>query len=76
MILYNDPEENVDLSKAQPVSNDTFPFSWYLPPSGVERGGTSLHKGDPLTQGFPAKGINNRVDNCYRAAQSQGRLPR
>jgi len=55
VILYNDPMENVYGVNA--TYNATFPNSWFLPPSGVERGGTSLEKGDPLTMGFPAKGI-------------------
>ena len=42
------------------TNNETFPNSWFLPPSGVERGGTSLEKGDPLTLGFPSKGITNQ----------------
>lgn len=57
VMLYNDPQENVYLT------NETFPNGWYLPPSGVERGGTSLHKGDPLTMGYPAKG-NQSIQCC------------
>ncbi|XP_067940767.1 putative N-acetylated-alpha-linked acidic dipeptidase [Watersipora subatra] len=53
VILYNDPQDSVIGVNA--TYNETFPNSWYLPPSGVERGSTSISKGDPLTPGFPAK---------------------
>lgn len=56
VIIYNDPADSVDLNKAQPIKNDTFPNSWYLPPSGVERGSVMIFSGDPQTPGFPAKG--------------------
>lgn len=56
VILFNDPAENVDLANHEPTYNDTFPNSWYLPPSGVERGSIMEFSGDPLTPGFPAKG--------------------
>ncbi|XP_067928458.1 putative N-acetylated-alpha-linked acidic dipeptidase isoform X2 [Watersipora subatra] len=53
VILYNDPAESVYGVNA--TYEETFPHSWFLPPSGVERGGTSTAKGDPLTEGYPAK---------------------
>lgn len=57
VILYNDPADSVDLNKAQPIYNDTFPNSWYLPPSGAERGSVMTPLGgDPLTPEFPSKG--------------------
>ena len=34
----------------------TFPNSWYLPPTGVERGSIMEFSGDPLTPGYPSKG--------------------
>lgn len=36
--------------------NETYPHSWYLPPSGVERGGYANNYGDPLTPYLAAKG--------------------
>lgn len=56
VILYNDPMDSVDLATKNATSEDTFPNSWYLPPSGVERGSVMEFSGDPLTPGFPSKG--------------------
>ena len=56
VIIYNDPQDSVDLDKRNATFNDTFPNSWYLPPSGVERGSVMEFSGDPLTAGVPAKG--------------------
>lgn len=58
VILYNDPKDNVDLSKMNATYEDTFPNSWYLPPSGVELGVAMDLLGDPLTPGFPSKGTD------------------
>ena len=53
LILYTDP---IDYSP-EGVEN-TYPKSWWLPPSGVERGTLlpNLEEGDPLTPGYPARG--------------------
>lgn len=52
LILYTDP---VDYS---PEGVDfTYPKSWWLPPSGVQRGTLlNFEQGDPLTPGYPARG--------------------
>jgi len=52
VILYNDPIDYVDKS----ITNSTFPNSWFLPPSGAQRGSLAMDKGDALTEGYPAKG--------------------
>lgn len=36
--------------------NETYPHSWYMPPSGVERGSYGTDYGDPLTPYLAAKG--------------------
>lgn len=52
LILYTDP---IDYS---PEGADfTYPKSWWLPPSGVQRGTLlNFEQGDPLTPGYPARG--------------------
>jgi len=52
VILYNDPIDYVDKS----LTNSTFPNSWFLPPTGAQRGTLAMTKGDKLTEGYPAKG--------------------
>lgn len=61
VIIYNDPEDNVNLELHNATYNDTFPYSWYLPPSGVERGSVMEFSGDPLTPGFPSKGTDHKA---------------
>ena len=51
LILYTDPK---DYSPVDP--SDTYPNSWWMPPTGVQRGTLFLQKGDPLTPGYPSKG--------------------
>jgi len=58
ILIYNDPLDYVDKA----ITNDTFPNSWFLPPSGAQRGSVMEFSGDPLTPGYPAKGeISNRL---------------
>ena len=51
LILYSDPAD----SAPKGVSS-VYPESWWLPPTGVERGNVKLLKGDLLTPGYPAIG--------------------
>lgn len=58
VLVYTDPYDiNDGLMSDQ---NETYPHSWYLPPSGVERGGFSTVYGDMLTPYLAAK------DHTYR----------
>ena len=51
LILYTDPSD-VSLEGA----GNTFPNSWWLPPSGIQRGTLlNFEQGDPLTPGYPAR---------------------
>ena len=50
VILYTDPADY-----ASNGMQTTFPHSWWLPGTGVQRG-TVVLEGDPLTPGYPATG--------------------
>ncbi|MEE6516788.1 hypothetical protein FKM82_026534 [Ascaphus truei] len=58
VIVYTDPKDIND-GKANP--NDTYPNSWYMPPSGVERGSYKENFGDQLTPYYPAKNFTYRI---------------
>ncbi|CAH2245798.1 N-acetylated-alpha-linked acidic dipeptidase [Pelobates cultripes] len=62
VIIYTDPK-NINDGKSDP--HDSYPNSWYLPPSGVERGSFKENFGDQLTPYYPAK------DFTYRIPESQ-----
>ncbi|XP_051820605.1 aminopeptidase NAALADL1 [Antechinus flavipes] len=51
VLVYTDPG---DINDNLTLPNETFPHSWALPPSGVERGSYYEHFGDPSTPYFPA----------------------
>uniref|UniRef100_A0A6I8SFN7 Aminopeptidase NAALADL1 n=1 Tax=Xenopus tropicalis TaxID=8364 RepID=A0A6I8SFN7_XENTR len=53
IIVYTDPK---DINDGQAQQSQTYPNSWYMPQSGVERGAYSEDFGDPLTPYYPAKG--------------------
>ncbi|EDO34357.1 predicted protein [Nematostella vectensis] len=61
-LIYQDPEQF-----APEGPNNTFPNSWWLPDTGIQRGGAGLGSwpGDPLTTGYPA------VDGIYRMPVSK-----
>ncbi|XP_036619536.1 aminopeptidase NAALADL1 [Trichosurus vulpecula] len=60
LLVYTDPRDiNDDLT----LPNETFPYSWALPPSGVERGSYYEHFGDPKTPYFPATPFAFRLEN-------------
>ena len=57
VILFSDPGD-VALQGTEP--ENVYPNTIFLPGSGIQRGGTSLTKGDPLSPGWPS------VKNAYR----------
>lgn len=54
VLVYTDPLDINDGLMSD--VNETYPHSWYLPPSGVERGSFNTHYGDMLTPYLAAKG--------------------
>ncbi|XP_034954737.2 aminopeptidase NAALADL1 [Zootoca vivipara] len=58
VVVYTDPG---DINDGKASATETYPYSWYLPPSGVERGSYSNHFGDLLTPYYPAKGFTYRI---------------
>ncbi|KAM8953959.1 aminopeptidase NAALADL1-like [Pelodytes ibericus] len=58
VIIYTDPKDIND-GKTDPA--DTYPNSWYMPPSGVERGSFKENFGDQLTPYYPAKNFTYRI---------------
>ncbi|XP_011367277.1 N-acetylated-alpha-linked acidic dipeptidase-like protein [Pteropus vampyrus] len=59
VLVYTDP---ADINDGHSLPNETFPYSWYLPPSGVERGSYYEYFGDPLTPYLPANPSSFRLD--------------
>ncbi|XP_045872835.1 aminopeptidase NAALADL1 [Meles meles] len=59
VLVYTDP---ADINDGQSSANETFPNSWGLPPSGVERGSYYEYFGDPLTPYLPANPSSFRLD--------------
>ncbi|KAL0630072.1 Aminopeptidase NAALADL1 [Plecturocebus cupreus] len=59
VLVYTDP---ADINDGLSSPSETFPNSWYLPPSGVERGSYYEYFGDPLTPYFPAIPSSFRLD--------------
>ncbi|XP_069831966.1 aminopeptidase NAALADL1-like [Dendropsophus ebraccatus] len=58
VIIYTDPK---DINDGITNPNDTYPYSWYMPPSGVERGSFKENFGDQLTPYYPAKEFTYRI---------------
>ncbi|KAE8607278.1 hypothetical protein XENTR_v10011110 [Xenopus tropicalis] len=58
IIVYTDPK---DINDGQAQQSQTYPNSWYMPQSGVERGAYSEDFGDPLTPYYPAKEYTYRI---------------
>uniref|UniRef100_A0A8C6PQK7 Aminopeptidase NAALADL1 n=1 Tax=Nothobranchius furzeri TaxID=105023 RepID=A0A8C6PQK7_NOTFU len=56
VLVYTDPLDINDGLMSD--VNETYPHSWYLPPSGVERGSFGSQFGDKLTPYLAAKGNN------------------
>nr|KAF6325125.1 N-acetylated alpha-linked acidic dipeptidase like 1 [Myotis myotis] len=59
VLVYTDP---ADINDGRSLPNETFPHSWHLPPSGVERGSYYEYFGDPLTPYLPANHSSFRLD--------------
>uniref|UniRef100_A0A8C9HLR1 Aminopeptidase NAALADL1 n=1 Tax=Piliocolobus tephrosceles TaxID=591936 RepID=A0A8C9HLR1_9PRIM len=59
VLVYTDP---ADINDGLSSPSETFPNSWYLPPSGVERGSYYKYFGDPLTPYLPATPSSFRLD--------------
>lgn len=53
MLVYTEP---YDMNDGLVSESETYPYSWYLPPSGVERGSYNIDFGDLLTPYLAAKG--------------------
>ncbi|XP_059785782.1 aminopeptidase NAALADL1 [Balaenoptera ricei] len=60
VLVYTDP---ADINDGKSLPNETFPHSWGLPPSGVERGSYFEYFGDPLTPYLPANPSSFRLDS-------------
>ena len=52
IILYSDPADYADSQ-----TENVYPNSVWLPPSGAQRGTILKTSGDPLTPGYPAIGF-------------------
>ncbi|XP_069865961.1 aminopeptidase NAALADL1-like [Dipodomys merriami] len=59
VLVYTDP---ADINDGKSLPSETFPNSWGLPPSGVERGSYYKYFGDPLTPYLPAHPASFRLD--------------
>ncbi|XP_076971895.1 aminopeptidase NAALADL1 [Tamandua tetradactyla] len=59
VLVYTDP---ADINDGHHSPNQTFPHTWRLPPSGVERGSYFEYFGDPLTPYLPAHPSSFRLD--------------
>ncbi|XP_046567725.1 N-acetylated-alpha-linked acidic dipeptidase 2-like [Haliotis rubra] len=67
LIIYSDPEDCAKGSN----SSDVYPNSWWLPPTGAQRGSLYVTDGDPETPGYPS------INTAYRVPQSDiTHLPR
>uniref|UniRef100_A0A8C5A081 N-acetylated-alpha-linked acidic dipeptidase-like protein n=1 Tax=Gadus morhua TaxID=8049 RepID=A0A8C5A081_GADMO len=59
VLVYSDPLDINDGLMSD--SNETYPHSWYMPPSGVERGSFNTDYGDLLTPYLAAKESTYRI---------------
>ncbi|XP_069036371.1 aminopeptidase NAALADL1-like [Lepisosteus oculatus] len=62
VLVYTDP---LDINDGATPESETYPHSWYLPPSGVERGSYKNSFGDLLTPYYPSK------EHTYRRPESE-----
>ncbi|XP_046570395.1 putative N-acetylated-alpha-linked acidic dipeptidase [Haliotis rubra] len=56
VIIYSDPHDYAPDNTTRP-----YPNSWWLPPSGTQRGTIDTGNGDPLTPGYPATETAYRI---------------
>ena len=56
LILFSDPDSGSQAGRPYPDGS-------LLPPTAAERGSVLRDVGDPLTPGYPAKGITNNQVN-------------
>uniref|UniRef100_G3PKD8 Aminopeptidase NAALADL1 n=1 Tax=Gasterosteus aculeatus aculeatus TaxID=481459 RepID=G3PKD8_GASAC len=59
VLVYTDPLDINDGLMSD--ASETYPHSWYMPPSGVERGSFNTHYGDMLTPYLAAKEETYRI---------------
>ncbi|XP_061673492.1 aminopeptidase NAALADL1 [Syngnathoides biaculeatus] len=59
VLVYTDPFDINDGFTSD--ANETYPHSWYMPPSGVERGAFASNYGDQLTPYLAAKEETYRI---------------
>ncbi|CAC5391337.1 NAALAD [Mytilus coruscus] len=62
IILYSDP---ADYAMGQNDSSQVYPYDWWLPASGAQRGTIFKGSGDPLTPGYPA------TETAYRLGEDE-----
>ncbi len=53
-ILYNDPADYAPFGTS---SDQVYNQTWYMPPSGAQRGTAYTGNGDPLTPLYPSTGL-------------------
>ncbi|XP_025032847.1 N-acetylated-alpha-linked acidic dipeptidase-like protein [Python bivittatus] len=58
VVVYTDPK---DINDGKSSPKETYPHSWYMPRSAVERGSYNSHFGDLLTPYYPAKNFTYRI---------------
>ncbi|XP_063002312.1 aminopeptidase NAALADL1 [Elgaria multicarinata webbii] len=58
VVVYTDP---ADINDGKSSAEDTYPNSWYMPSSAVERGSYNGYFGDALTPYYPAKDFTYRI---------------
>ncbi|XP_071079365.1 N-acetylated-alpha-linked acidic dipeptidase 2-like [Haliotis cracherodii] len=65
VIIFSDPAEYASGNG----DCDVYPDTWWLPPSGAQRGTIYGGVGDPLTPGYPA------IDSAYRYKVNETTIP-
>uniref|UniRef100_A0A667WQ65 Aminopeptidase NAALADL1 n=1 Tax=Myripristis murdjan TaxID=586833 RepID=A0A667WQ65_9TELE len=63
VLVYTDPLDINDGLMSD--DNETYPHSWYLPPSGVERGAFATNYGDMLTPYLPCPNLQQLFNDCF-----------
>lgn len=58
-ILYNDP---ADYAPFGINPNQTYNQTWFMPPSGTQRGSAYTSDGDPLTPFYPSTGTSMKIN--------------